>query len=86
MQNKASPFYHTFFFRFLCGRQFGRLVQRIAGNGQKDVEEAIVAAEGEHYEVDTVDYPTVGSSALRDDGSVHNMIPILLGEHLNDQR
>ena len=48
------------------------------------IEQSVIPAKGEHDEVDAVDDPTVGSSALRDDGGVHDMVPILLGEHLNN--
>ena len=64
------------------------LVERVAGDGQEDVEEGVVAGEGEEDEVDA---ELEAAAAVLDaagglDGSVHYVVPVLLRQHLEEER
>ena len=64
--------------------QGGRLVERVAGDGEEHVEEGVVAEEGEHHEVEAVDVSVGLAPALGVDGRVHDLVPVLAREDLED--
>ena len=58
------------------------LVERVAGDGQEDVEQGVISAQGQQHEVQGVDHPAALAAALRVDGRVHHLVPILSSQNL----
>ena len=51
------------------------MVQGVTGDGQEDVEEGVVTAEGEHHKVEAEDEAAVLTAPLGVDGRVHHLGP-----------
>ena len=49
------------------------LVQRVTGDGKKDVEECVVPAQGQQHEVEAVDAAPVPPPPLGVDRGVHHL-------------
>ena len=72
----------SFIFRLIFGRrQLLGVGQVVDGDGQEDVEQGVVAEQGQDDEVEGVDHsgsvPALGLDAL-----VHDLVPVLAGQHL----
>ena len=65
---------------YLCERR--SLVQRVTGDGQKDVEECVVSAESEHHEVEGVHEAALPWPPLGVDGVIHDLVPVFTSEYL----
>ena len=50
------------------------MVQGVTGDGQEDVEEGVVTAEGEHHKVEAEDEAAVLTAPLGVDGRVHHLV------------
>ena len=61
------------------------LIERVAGDGQEDVEEGVVTREGEEDKVDGELEAAPGHPARGFDGSVHYIVPVLLRQHLEQK-
>ena len=61
------------------------LIERVAGDGQEDVEEGVVTREGQEDKVDGELEAALGHPARGIDGSVHYIVPVLLRQHLEQK-
>ena len=61
------------------------LVQRVTSDGQEDIEESVVPTQCQHDKVQGVHQSALSRSALRVDGVVHDLVPVLPSQNLSRQ-
>ena len=65
------------FLRLLRLCKCSRLVERVTGDGQENVEQRVISAKRKHHKVERVEHAAVVAPTLGIDGGVHHLVPVL---------
>lgn len=73
--------FHLFLSLFSLS-QSSCLIEGVAGDGQKDIEQCIVSTQSQKNKIATIYHATALAAPSRIDGSVHYLVPIFTSQNL----